>query len=109
MRKLILAINLWLLGSLTVFAQQPAWVMSHPVESDAYVGIGFAVLEDPDYIQKATQNALNDIAMQMVAVGFIIGVIQDSVETMINSSSDALFTAVAEFHDWKIRGREVKF
>lgn len=51
----------------------------------------------------------NDIAMQMVAVGFIIGVIQDSVETMINSSSDALFTAVAEFHDWKIRGREVKF
>ena len=65
MRKLILAINLWLLGSLTVFAQQPAWVMSHPVESDAYVGIGFAVLEDPDYIQKATQNALNDIAMQI--------------------------------------------
>ena len=51
----------------------------------------------------------NDIAMQMVAVGFIIGVIQDSVETMINSSSDALFTAVAEFHDWRIRGREVKF
>ena len=65
MRKLILAINLWLLGSLTVFAQQPAWVMSHPVESDAYVGIGFAVLEDPDYIQKATQNALNDIVGQI--------------------------------------------
>jgi len=41
----------------------------------------------------------NDIAMQAVAVGFIIGVIQDSVETALNSSSDAFFTAVAEFHD----------
>lgn len=49
----------------------------------------------------------NDLAMQMVAVGFIIGVIQDSVETMINSSSDALFTAVAEFYDWKKKGRDV--
>ncbi|MBQ6763001.1 MAG: serine/threonine transporter SstT [Bacteroidales bacterium] len=41
----------------------------------------------------------NDIAMQAVAVGFIIGVVQDSVETALNSSSDAFFTAVAEFHD----------
>ena len=41
----------------------------------------------------------NDIAMQAVAVGFIIGVIQDSVETALNSSSDAFFTAVAEFYD----------
>ena len=39
----------------------------------------------------------NDIAMQAVAVGFIIGVVQDSVETALNSSSDAFFTAVAEF------------
>ncbi|MDU6828329.1 MULTISPECIES: serine/threonine transporter SstT [Campylobacter] len=37
----------------------------------------------------------NDIAMQVVAVGFIIGVIQDSVETALNSSSDVLFTAIA--------------
>ena len=37
----------------------------------------------------------NDIAMQVVGVGFIIGVIQDSVETAVNSSSDALFTTVA--------------
>ncbi len=43
----------------------------------------------------------NDIAMQAVAVGFIIGVVQDSVETMLNSSGDAFFTAVAEFHDRK--------
>ena len=37
----------------------------------------------------------NDIAMQVVGVGFIIGVIQDSVETAVNSASDVLFTAVA--------------
>ena len=41
----------------------------------------------------------NDIAMQVVAVGFIIGVIQDSVETALNSSSDVLFTATAEFKE----------
>lgn len=41
----------------------------------------------------------NDIAMEVVAVGFIIGVIQDSVETALNSSSDAVFTATAEFYD----------
>ena len=51
----------------------------------------------------------NDVAMQMVGVGFIIGVIQDSVETAINSSSDALFTAVAEFKQWRKAGKEIKF
>ena len=39
----------------------------------------------------------------------IIGVIQDSVETAINSSSDALFTAVAEFKQWRKAGKEIKF
>ena len=39
----------------------------------------------------------NDIAMQVVGVGFIIGVLQDSCETALNSSSDVLFTATAEF------------
>ena len=38
----------------------------------------------------------NDIAMQVVGVGFIVGVIQDSCETAINSSTDVLYTAVAE-------------
>ena len=38
----------------------------------------------------------NDIAMQTVAIGFIIGVIQDSVETAVNSSGDVFFTATAE-------------
>lgn len=35
----------------------------------------------------------NDVAMQVVAVGFIIGVIQDSAETALNSSTDVVFTA----------------
>ena len=42
----------------------------------------------------------NDVAMQVVAIGFIIGVIQDSCETALNSSSDALFTATAEYRRW---------
>lgn len=37
----------------------------------------------------------NDVAMQVVAVGFIIGIVQDSAETALNSSTDALFTAAA--------------
>jgi len=37
----------------------------------------------------------NEVAMQVVAVGFIIGVLQDSAETALNSSSDVLFTAAA--------------
>ena len=46
----------------------------------------------------------NDVAMQAVAVGFIIGVVQDSVETALNSSSDVFFTAVAEqYHIQKKR------
>ncbi|MCR5834222.1 MAG: serine/threonine transporter SstT [Selenomonadaceae bacterium] len=46
----------------------------------------------------------NDIAMQVVGVGFIIGVLQDSCETALNSSSDALFTATAEFAERKKQG-----
>lgn len=51
----------------------------------------------------------NDIAMQAVAVGFIIGVIQDSVETALNSSGDVMFAATAEFHDRLKRGEDVNF
>ena len=47
----------------------------------------------------------NDIAMQVVGVGFIIGVLQDSCETALNSSSDALFTATAEFAERKKEGK----
>ena len=41
----------------------------------------------------------NDVAMQAVAIGFIIGVVQDSIETALNSSGDAFFTATAEYRD----------
>lgn len=40
----------------------------------------------------------NDVAMQVVAIGFIIGVIQDSAETALNSSTDVVFTAAASHH-----------
>lgn len=50
----------------------------------------------------------NDIAMQVVAIGFIIGVIQDSCETGLNSSSDVLFTATAEYRTWNKEGRSYK-
>ncbi len=46
----------------------------------------------------------NDIAMQVVGIGFIIGVIQDSCETALNSSSDVLFTATAEFYHRRKNG-----
>lgn len=49
----------------------------------------------------------NDIAMQVVAVGFIISVIQDSCETAINSSGDVLFTATAEFREWIKAGKKL--
>ncbi len=44
----------------------------------------------------------NDIAMQVVGVGFIVGVIQDSCETGLNSSTDVLFTACAEYRDRRL-------
>ncbi len=50
-----------------------------------------------------------DIAMQAVAVGFIIGVVQDSVETALNSSGDAFFTITAEMHDkFKIKTQKTE-
>ena len=51
----------------------------------------------------------DDVSMQVVAVGFIIGVIQDSVETALNSSSDLLLSASAEFRQWRFEGKEIKF
>lgn len=50
----------------------------------------------------------NEIAMQVVGVGFIIGVLQDSCETALNSSTDALFTAAAEFKEWRKEGKVIK-
>jgi len=46
-----------------------------------------------------------NVAMQFVAIGFIIGVIQDSLETALNSSGDVMFAAAAEYIEWKKQGR----
>ncbi|EDP6900985.1 serine/threonine transporter SstT [Campylobacter upsaliensis] len=43
-----------------------------------------------------------DVAMKIVAIGFIIGVIQDSVETALNSSTDVLFTAICSKDDLRL-------
>lgn len=48
-----------------------------------------------------------DIAMQVVGVGFIIGVIQDSCETGLNSSTDVVFTAAAEYKVWRQQGKKI--
>lgn len=50
-----------------------------------------------------------DVAMQVVGVGFIIGVVQDSLETAINSSGDVIFCATAEFREWQKQGKELPF
>ena len=49
----------------------------------------------------------NDVAMQVVGVGFIVGVIQDSCETALNSSTDVLFTAVSEYRTWRKEGKSI--
>lgn len=51
----------------------------------------------------------NDIAMQVVGVGLIIGVVQDSFETGLNSSTDVLFTAASEFKQWRKEGKPIKW
>ena len=49
----------------------------------------------------------NDVAMQVVGVGFIIGVVQDSVETALNSAGDVAFAATAEYYEWRKKGRQL--
>ena len=49
----------------------------------------------------------SDAAMQVVGVGFIIGVVQDSVETALNSSGDVIFTACAEYAHWRKIGKSL--
>jgi serine/threonine transporter len=50
----------------------------------------------------------NDIAMQVVGVGFIIGIIQDSLETAINSSGDVIFCATAEYRERLKKGEKIE-
>lgn len=49
----------------------------------------------------------NDVAIQVVGVGFVIGVLQDSCETALNSSTDVLFTSIAEFSEWRKKGEKI--
>lgn len=49
----------------------------------------------------------NDLAMQVVGVGFIVGVVQDSMETALNSSADVFWSATAEFKTWIKEGKEL--
>ena len=49
----------------------------------------------------------DSISMEVVAVGFIVGVIQDSMETAINSSGDVIFAATAEYAKWKSEGKSL--
>ena len=51
----------------------------------------------------------NDAAMQVVSVGFIISVVQDSVETALNSSGDVLFTAAAEYYLRRRSGQDMRY
>ena len=51
----------------------------------------------------------SDVSMQAVAVGFVIGVVQDSFETALNSSSDAIFSATAEYYDRMKKGEPMNF
>lgn len=50
----------------------------------------------------------SDVAMQVVGVGFIVGVIQDSMETGINSSTDVLFTAAADIRSKRLAAKKAK-
>ncbi|MBQ9600182.1 MAG: serine/threonine transporter SstT, partial [Clostridia bacterium] len=48
-----------------------------------------------------------DVSMQVVGIGFIIGVVQDSVETALNSAGDVMFAATAEYTQWIKEGRQL--
>lgn len=65
MRHLQFFLYFWVMGVSVMWAQTPAWIVSHPVSEQEYIGIGMAPLSDADYMKKATQNALADIASQI--------------------------------------------
>lgn len=65
MRHLKIFLYFWVVGVSIVWAQKPVWVTSHPISEKEYIGIGMAPLSDTDYMKKATQNALADIASQI--------------------------------------------
>ena len=64
MRNIIVFICSWL-ACVTLVAQKPTWVTIHPISEKEYIGVGMASLSEADYMKKATQNALSDIASQI--------------------------------------------
>ena len=53
--------------------------------------------------------ANEESSVEKFGVGFIIGVVQDSVETALNSSCDLLLSAAAQFREWRKEGREITY
>ncbi len=107
--------------TITVMAMQAAFTVGLPVDIPTAVILAFLAAISACGASGVPGGSLlliplacslfgisNDIAMQVVAIGFIIGVIQDSCETALNSSSDALFTATAEYRTWVKAGRDFK-
>ena len=78
--------------------------MSDYTTEDGYDARNYGNLEGLEEA-RALFGISNDIAMQMVGVGFIIGVVQDSVETALNSAGDVEFAATAEYHQWRKEGK----
>jgi hypothetical protein len=64
MRNIIVFICSWL-ACVTLVAQKPTWVTIHPISEKEYIGVGMASLSEADYMKKATQYALSDIASQI--------------------------------------------
>ena len=70
--------------------------------ADPQAATGMSVRQAGTIVQGIDQ----DTAMQVVAVGFIISVLQDSTETGLNSSSDVLFTIAACYRADRIRAEQ---
>lgn len=65
MIRQILTIATLIVAWCPAMAQRPDWVVSHPVSDTHYVGVGSALVSDPDHVHLATQRALADIAAQV--------------------------------------------
>lgn len=65
MKNLICCLGALFCVFATLFAQEPDWVKNHPISQDEYIGVGMAALSEPDYMQKAAQQALSDMATQI--------------------------------------------
>ena len=65
MKRLFIYFFCTVAATVATMAQAPQWVISHPTSDTEYIGIGEAPLSEPDYIKKATANALADISAQI--------------------------------------------